>query len=95
MKAGATRHRGRAAVEVVFTDHGPGVPRGERSRIFEPFHRARRDAHGPKSGLGLGLALARGLARGLGGNLECQRPEESGAAFRLVIPAADTKQTAK
>jgi signal transduction histidine kinase len=80
----------RRGLSVVITvrDHGPGVPRRERRRIFEPFHRAHRDADGPKSGLGLGLALARGLARSLGGDLVLEWGGQSGAAFSLSIPAS-------
>lgn len=69
-------------------DHGPGVPRSERNRIFHAFHRARRDAQGPKSGLGLGLALARELARELGGRLTLTESKNDGAEFCLALPFA-------
>ncbi len=79
---------GRSVFEIRVRDHGPGVPRAEEKRVFEEFHRARRDEQGPKSGLGLGLALSRGLARQLGGNLELVRdPSEPGAELRLTLPA--------
>ncbi len=81
---------GRRGVVMTFQDHGPGIPRKDRRRIFEPFHRAHRDADGPKSGLGLGLALARGLAKGLGGDLVLVRHASEGAAFSLTFPVADT-----
>lgn len=46
---------------LVVEDDGPGVPPGERERIFERFHRgAHRDRDIP--GTGLGLALARAIA---------------------------------
>ncbi len=77
-------------ISISVRDHGPGISRGETSRIFEAFHRARRDADGPKSGLGLGLALARGLARDMGGDLALVRVSGTGACFRLTIPAVDT-----
>jgi signal transduction histidine kinase len=82
-----TARSGGDGVEISLRDHGPGVPRGEQARIFEPFHRARRDAQGPKAGLGLGLALARGLARELGGDLRLATPPGDGAEFRLTLPA--------
>jgi signal transduction histidine kinase len=78
------------SVRFTIRDHGPGVPRAEHRRIFQPFHRARRDAAGPQSGLGLGLALARGLARSLGGDLRLSRDRRAGAEFILTIPAAET-----
>jgi signal transduction histidine kinase len=80
---------GDRAVRITVRDHGPGIPRGEARRIFQPFHRARRDAEGPQSGLGLGLALARGLARSLGGDLWLSRSSSEGAEFALVFPVQD------
>lgn len=60
------RLHGEAAGEQVrlhVIDHGPGVPAGDRERIFEPFQRLHdRTASG---GLGLGLAIARGFARAM------------------------------
>lgn len=85
----SARRAGRGGgVEITVRDHGPGVPRQEQRRIFQPFHRARRDADGPQSGLGLGLALARGLARSLGGDLRLVRECAGGAEFVLTLPAA-------
>jgi signal transduction histidine kinase len=74
-------------LEVRVRDHGPGIPRAERRQVFRPFHRARRDAEGPQSGLGLGLALSRGLARELGGELELAWDQPGGAELRLLVPA--------
>jgi two-component system sensor histidine kinase TctE len=55
-----TRRAGtRSVLEVV--DNGPGIPVGERERIFERFHRVdRNDAGG---GSGLGLAIVREIAQ--------------------------------
>jgi len=55
-----TRRTGvRSILEVV--DNGPGIPAGERERIFERFHRVdRNDAGG---GSGLGLAIVREIAQ--------------------------------
>jgi signal transduction histidine kinase len=77
----------RPILEVKVRDRGPGIPDRDRRRVFLPFHRSRRDADGPQSGLGLGLALARGLARGLGGDLALGREGPDGAEFRLTLPA--------
>jgi signal transduction histidine kinase len=56
---------GRAGLAV--TDAGPGVPVGERERIFERF--ARLDAARGRGGSGLGLAIARELVEASGGTL--------------------------
>jgi signal transduction histidine kinase len=76
---------GRALV-VRAADNGPGVPAGERKRIFEPFHRAEGAT---AAGAGLGLALSRNLARAGGGDLTCEPPPTGeGALFALKVPLA-------
>lgn len=70
------------AVELAFTDDGPGVPREIEPRLFEPFvtGRGRDHAH---PGTGLGLAIARGIAERHGGSLRHERPAGGGARFVL------------
>ena len=74
------------AVEVVVTDHGPGVTDSARARLFQPFTRGVA-ADGP-AGLGLGLALSQSLARAMGGELEYRPGGGGGAAFVLRLPRA-------
>jgi two-component system sensor histidine kinase KdpD len=73
-----------ALIRVV--DHGPGVPTGERERIFEPFARGARSGDAP--GAGLGLAIARGFAEANGGRLSVESRLGQGAAFVLSFPRA-------
>ena len=77
------------AVEIRVRDHGPGVPRADRKRIFEPFTRAEVHDAGPAPGVGLGLALSRRLARDLGGGLRLDSPGADGATFVLSLPIVD------
>lgn len=72
-------------VEILVRDHGPGIERAERGRIFRPFVRGKKQVDGSVSGLGLGLALAKGLSEQLGGKLDLATAE-GGAAFSLVLP---------
>jgi two-component system sensor histidine kinase KdpD len=71
-----------AVVRVI--DHGPGVPLGERERIFEPFHRGARSGDVP--GAGLGLAIARGFTEANGGGLSVESHSGQGATFVLALP---------
>ncbi len=76
----------RARARIVVADRGPGVPEGQRGRIFEKFHRVDDRITAEKAGAGLGLSIARQLARGLGGELRCEAREGGGAAFVLTLP---------
>jgi signal transduction histidine kinase len=72
-----------SSVEVVVSDHGPGVPTKARPRLFQPFARG-VTADGP-AGLGLGLALSQSLARAMGGDLAYRPTAAGGAAFVLTL----------
>lgn len=74
---------GEAEVVVEVTDSGPGVPEGDRERIFEPFVTSKAAGQGT----GLGLPMARALAEAHGGRLECLGAPGEGARFRLSLPA--------
>jgi len=67
---------------VAVDDSGPGIPAGERERIFRPFWS--RDG----GGTGLGLAIARELAAALGGEIRLKSSPERGSRFELVLPSA-------
>jgi signal transduction histidine kinase len=71
------------AVEVVVSDHGPGIASPARARLFQPFARG-VTADGP-AGLGLGLALSQSLARAMGGELAYRPGPDGGAAFVLTL----------
>jgi two-component system, OmpR family, sensor histidine kinase RstB len=75
----------RAVLDIA--DHGPGVPAGERERIFEPFYRLPEAAENGR-GSGLGLALVRQIARRHGGDAVCLAAEGGGSRFRIDLPAA-------
>jgi signal transduction histidine kinase len=83
---------GQAIIAVI--DAGPGVPAGQRKRIFERFTQLESSDGRRGEGAGLGLYIARKLARSLGGDLVlCQtRPPARGARFELRLPLADEGQ---
>jgi signal transduction histidine kinase len=60
-------------------DTGPGIPRGIRDRLFEPFVTAGKD-----HGLGLGLALSRQTLLDHGGDMWTE--PANGARFVICLP---------
>jgi len=68
-------------------DRGPGIPKDQRERIFEPFFRPAGHREGDP-GVGLGLSLVDEIARHHGGSVECGSRENGGMRFTLVLPAA-------
>jgi two-component system sensor histidine kinase KdpD len=69
-------------------DCGPGVPPGERERIFEPFYRPAGSAPDVR-GTGLGLSIARGLALSQGGSVEFEPRDAGGSVFTLLLPSTE------
>ena len=78
--AGTIRDR----VELRIADRGPGVPPGDRERIFLPFQRL--DDRGNHPGVGLGLALARGLTEAMGGELVPEDTPGGGLTMIVALP---------
>jgi two-component system, OmpR family, sensor histidine kinase KdpD len=68
------------------TDRGPGVPKAELERIFEPFHRA---GDGSGAGSGLGLAIARGFIEANGGRLRAESLPGQGTSFVFQLPVPE------
>jgi signal transduction histidine kinase len=70
-------------VAISIYDTGPGVPAELTEKIFEPFFTTK------SQGSGLGLALVQRLAEQNDGRVELV-PNDKGAHFRLLLPAAQT-----
>lgn len=73
-------------VELRVHDRGPGVPEGDRTRIFDRF--ARGSSSNPEGGFGLGLAIGRELSERMEGGLDVEPANGSGSTFRLWLPAS-------
>jgi signal transduction histidine kinase len=66
-------------VLIELEDTGPGIPRGIRDHLFEPFVTA-----GKQDGLGLGLALSRQTVLDHGGDIWTE--PANGARFVIRLP---------
>jgi signal transduction histidine kinase len=74
-----------AGASVAVRDRGPGVPKAERRRIFEPFR------SGKAGGTGLGLTVVDRVATDHGGSVEVEDAPGGGAIFRLRLPPKPSK----
>jgi PAS domain S-box-containing protein len=76
-----------AAVELVVSDTGIGIPTEHRDRIFDPFFTLKARGHG------LGLALVRKIVTAHHGQIAVQSVEGTGTTFSLTIPAQANRHT--
>ncbi len=78
-----------------FADSGPGIPKEERDRIFEPFYTGRTPQAGPLKGTGIGLSIVLELIAAHGGKVQIVDGEFPGAHFRIVLPASLVVEVSK
>jgi two-component system sensor histidine kinase GlrK len=73
---------------ITIADRGPGVPEGQREKIFERFHQVPRTARRGEGGVGLGLAICREIVTAHGGDLWVEERPGGGSLFRILLPLA-------
>jgi two-component system, NtrC family, sensor kinase len=78
-----TRHDA-SHVALEIADTGPGVPLGDRDRIFEPFYTTKPDG----KGTGLGLPIVRNIIEQHQGQIAVDTSDLGGAMFVVRLPAA-------
>ncbi|MBC8646952.1 MAG: HAMP domain-containing protein, partial [Thermoanaerobaculia bacterium] len=80
----ARANGGSAAFSV--TDHGPGIPRAERDKIFQRFYQIDRSRSKKRPGSGLGLAIVKHIAHLHGATVEVEGEVGQGSTFRVRFP---------
>jgi two-component system, OmpR family, sensor kinase len=73
---------GRARLRI--SDHGPGIPVADQTRIFDRF--VQLDASRRGQGTGLGLPIARWIAEAHRGTLVLETSGPAGTTFAVVLP---------
>ena len=82
VRVGVTLNESGTAVCITVTDHGPGIGRRERKRIFTPFYTTKQ------TGSGLGLYLSKKIIADMGGALDIE--SELGRYTRFIISLPKT-----
>lgn len=67
-------------------DKGPGVPKGEREKIWDPYVRLSRETESAAGGSGIGLSIVRELVRLHQGNAWVEDADGGGARFVVEFP---------
>jgi signal transduction histidine kinase len=83
-----------AMVRLWVEDEGPGVPRDDRDRIFEPYARLAHDQISERTGTGLGLAVVRQIAEASGGRVWLEDAVPRGARVIIELRAAVVDEAA-
>ena len=82
-----TAERHGAAVHVIVSDSGPGIPPSDLTRVFERFYRVDKSRSGP-GGTGLGLSIVKHLVELHDGQVSVANSPGGGAVFTVVLPDA-------
>jgi signal transduction histidine kinase len=75
---------GRDRYGIAVADTGPGIPKEEQDKVFEPFYRA--STRGEVEGTGLGLALVKRVLEAHGGEVRLRSRLGRGSTFLLLLP---------
>jgi len=72
------------SVQVEVIDHGEGIPEELLEKVFERFHRGRRNDQ--NGGAGLGLSICKGFVEAHGGRIWARRLSGGGASVAFTVP---------
>jgi two-component system sensor histidine kinase KdpD len=78
-------------VQVRVVDHGPGIARADRDRVFEAFARVGGSGREEWGGSGLGLTIARAIVLAHGGGIWIEGAPGGGTAVTFELPISDTE----
>jgi len=72
------------SIEIIFEDHGIGIPEAEISKVFEPFYRGANTL--PVPGTGIGLALVSQIIKNHNGTIRLESQLNKGTVVTILLP---------
>jgi signal transduction histidine kinase len=79
-------------IRMAVEDEGPGIPPGERERVWDRFYRMARDRESAVAGTGIGLSIVRDLSRLQGGRAFVENGPRGGARFVIELPSSTPEE---
>ena len=73
---------------ITVCDEGPGIPEGERDKLFQDFGRLSVRPTGGEKSTGLGLAICRKIVESHHGTIVAENLPSRGCEFRVTIPSS-------
>lgn len=81
-------HAGERECSFGVKDQGPGIPEGERDKLFKDFGRLSVQPTGGEKSTGLGLAICRKIVEAHRGTIVAENLPDGGCEFRVTLPLA-------
>lgn len=79
-----------ANVEIIIADNGPGIPKIELTRIFDPFVRLNPAREKSATGYGIGLSIVKEAMHIMQGDVIAEINNQGGLTIRLLFPVYST-----
>ena len=79
---------------IAVVDHGEGIPKQIREKIFERFYRADNSRTRETGGSGLGLAIVASIVKAHNGRIDVTATKGGGATFSVKLPVVHTPHEA-
>jgi len=83
-------HAEDGVVELWVEDRGPGIPAGERAKVFDPFYRLDASRNRDSGGAGLGLTIVRQIVDSHRGTVTIEDRPGGGLRLRVRLPRVAT-----
>ncbi|HEY7773481.1 MAG TPA: PAS domain-containing sensor histidine kinase [Marinagarivorans sp.] len=77
-----------AAIQLLVTDTGVGIPEAQKHKLFNPYSQIDEQQNNGIAGTGLGLALVGELVKLLQGQITVDSEHQKGSVFTVTLPLA-------